>query len=703
MNALVNFPTLLGAAAAASGLAVAVISLLRPRHTVSSWAFAAGMVVLAAESALIAVEAANLGTPARLLHWEKWRMAVVTLIPAVWGLFSLTFSRAVAPGLPRSRALAFAALLAGPLLFAVLLRHDVVRPLMVENRWLLRLGLSGMLIQGYVLIGAVLVLMNLERTYRASVGTMRWRIKFMLMGAGMIFLVRLYTSSQFLLFRGVDPSIESLNSGSLLLASLLFLRSLFRDGIFELDVYPSQTVLQSSLTVLLAGAYLVLVGISAKVAAFLGGDSAFAFKAFVALALLVALAVFLQSDRVRLRVRHFISQHFQRPLYDYRTAWKMFTDGTASRMEQTDLCRAVVRLVADIFQALSVTIWLVDEKKECLVLAASTSLSATTPAEPSTPKAAATEFLHYFRDHEEPVDFEEVAEDWAQTLKRLHPAEFISGGHRVCVPIKGRGEILGLLTLGDRVGGMPFTLQDFEMLKCACDHAAACLLNAQLSRSLLQAKELEAFQTMAAFFVHDLKNSASTLKLMLQNLPVHFDDPAFREDALRGIGATVRHIDNLIGRLGLLRHELKVRTTVASLNRTVEDALAGHEASAGYVLTKRLAPIPDFPFDPEQISKVVTNLVHNAREALKGTGEIRVETALVDRWATVTVTDTGCGMTPEFLARSLFRPFQTTKKSGLGIGMFQSKMIVEAHGGRITVRSEEGQGTTFEVALPTVR
>ncbi|HZF02185.1 MAG TPA: ATP-binding protein, partial [Methylomirabilota bacterium] len=62
--------------------------------------------------------------------------------------------------------------------------------------------------------------------------------------------------------------------------------------------------------------------------------------------------------------------------------------------------------------------------------------------------------------------------------------------------------------------------------------------------------------------------------------------------------------------------------------------------------------------------------------------------------------DDGCGMNPDFLNRSLFRPFQTTKKNGIGIGMFQSKMIVEAHRGKIEVQSEPGRGTTFRVYLP---
>ena len=58
--------------------------------------------------------------------------------------------------------------------------------------------------------------------------------------------------------------------------------------------------------------------------------------------------------------------------------------------------------------------------------------------------------------------------------------------------------------------------------------------------ALQRAKELEAFQTMSAFFVHDLKNAASSLTLMLKNLPIHFADPVFREDALRGI-ASIRY------------------------------------------------------------------------------------------------------------------------------------------------------------------
>jgi signal transduction histidine kinase len=136
------------------------------------------------------------------------------------------------------------------------------------------------------------------------------------------------------------------------------------------------------------------------------------------------------------------------------------------------------------------------------------------------------------------------------------------------------------------------------------------------------------------------------------------------------------------------------------LNDVISRVLSTWNSLSGVALVKNLRPCPRLLLDQEQIVKVVTNLVINATEAVSDGGEIRVETQQNNGWAVLTVADNGCGMTPEFLNRALFRPFQTTKKKGFGIGMFQSKMIVEAHGGRIEVESELRKGTIFRVLLP---
>ena len=95
--------------------------------------------------------------------------------------------------------------------------------------------------------------------------------------------------------------------------------------------------------------------------------------------------------------------------------------------------------------------------------------------------------------------------------------------------------------------------------------------------------------------------------------------------------------------------------------------------------------------DGEQIQKVIVNMLLNANEAVVGDGQISISTFRDGGWAKVAVSDTGCGMSREFIETRLFKPFQTTKPKGMGIGLFHCKTIVEAHGGRIEVECEEGE------------
>lgn len=639
----------------------------------------------------------------QIITWQKRALLALAFLPGIWLLFSLTYARGNYREFLTKWNFAIAATFVGPVILAVIFQDDTIVSVGQPeegSHWHLGLGLPGLLLNLLVLLGFIFVLMNLERTYRASVGTMRWRIKFMVLGLGLIFAAQVYTTSQIMLFRAINLSLPVVNSVALLVGCALILRSLLREGHFNTDVYPSQAVLQNSLTVLLAGIYFLVIGVFARIVAFLGGDASFALKAFIVLVALVLVALVFLSDRVRLRVRRFVSRHFQRPFYDYRTVWWRFTQSTARRVEEGDLCAETVKLVSEIFQALSVTIWLVAENRDKLALAASTSFSPASAESLELSYAETPEVLKGISAHPDPIDLDAANESWAVALRRLQPDEFRKGGNRVCVPLMAGGELLGLVTLGDRVSGMPFSLQDFDLLKSIGGQIAANLLNIRLSQRLLQAKQFEAFQAMSTFFVHDLKNTASALSLMLQNLPVHFNDPLFREDALRAISRTVTHINDLIGRLSLLRQELTIQPVESDLNQSVSQALKSIPAVQSVELLQELNPLPKIRVDPAQIQNVVTNLVLNAKDAVGAGGRIRVETARQNGWAVLTVADNGCGMNPEFLQRSLFRPFRTTKKNGIGIGMFQCKMIVEAHHGRIEVQSELSKGTIFRVLLP---
>jgi putative PEP-CTERM system histidine kinase len=473
-----------------------------------------------------------------------------------------------------------------------------------------------------------------------------------------------------------------------------------RSRLIEVDVYPSQTVLFYSVSLLLAGLYLLIVGILAKIVPLVGGAGAFPLTAFLVLVSLVLLSMLYWSDRYRQRIKQMVSRHFRRPFFDYRQLWTTFTRRTASLMNEGDLCREATQWVSEVFHALSVTLWLTENTRQTLLFGASTSLTKTAADSMTSADGQLGPFLQELRRKTDPFDPDRTQGDWMDPFKKWNPDFFKPGGGRMGVPLVAGGELLGLMTLSDRVGGAPFSLEDFDLLKCIGDQVAANLLNIQLSGRLLQAKEMESFQNMSAFFVHDLKNTAATLSLMLENLRVHFEDPAFRADALRAVSQSVKHLDELIHRLNLLRQELKVTPALTDLNQVVNAAWTGLEGVAQIQLVKSLEPLPLVPVDAAQIQKVVVNLLLNARDALRGRGEIRIETALRPGWAVILVADNGCGMSPDFLARQLFRPFQTTKKNGIGIGMFHSKTIVEAHRGRIEVESAPGRGTTFRVLLP---
>ncbi len=688
-------------AAALVAAGAGLVSGLRARRNPADWSFVAGLCLLALERGFAGLSLLA-KTAGGVEHWQQWRLLLEAFYPGIFLVFSLSYARLNAPGFLRAWRWVWPAALVVPggIALAELgeLLHVASR---AGERWVLLLSAPAKLLYLLILPLSILILAHLERTYRASVGTQRWRIKFMLLGVGILFLSQLYTASQALLYGALGASIETTRSLATLVALAVISRHLLRTSRFEAEVYPSQSVLQGSIIVLLAAGYLLLVGLISKLATLFGGPSAFALNALVLLVAMVLLAVLAQSDRVRLRLRRWISRHFQRPFYDYQTVWRRFSEGTAEMTDTTALCRNTVKLSADVFQALSATIWLAGEDGDRLEVAASTSLSPEKIAATRPEPAEVSLVLAHFNSHLTPVDVELPRTPWAEAVRRWQPSEFPDrGGHRICAPLGRQGRVIGLIVVGDRISGLSFPEQDMDMLGCVADHLTTRLLNVQFAQRLVQAKELEAFQAMATFFVHDLKNAAFTLNLMLQNLPRHFNDPAFREDALRGMGKTVEHMNRLISRLGQLRHDLRLNLAPTDLSVLVAQTADPLAANASQTFTRDLHALGPVNVDADQLQKVVTNLILNALEATPADGEIRLRAFAQGPHAVLEVADSGCGMSPEFLARQLFRPFQTTKKTGLGIGMFQSKMIVEAHGGRLTVTSASGRGSTFQVLIP---
>ena len=676
--------------------------LLCKRKTFPHWSFALSMILLSVES-IFGWLASTAVLPETTAHWLGWKILMASLIPG----FLLPFCIGYAQGNSAQRILNHKIILLffliGPFINGTFFFNELIRSVYMapeDGHWLPFLGFSGMIANTFLLVGAVISLMYLEQTFRASVGTMRWRIKYMVIGLGLLFFVRAYTASQYLLFGSLDVTLQFLDTLALGFAGCLTTRSLLRSGHFEVTLYPSQTIIQGSLTIMVAGIYLFLVGVFGKALAALDANAPHQMQIILASLAILILVLLVLSNQVRLHFKRFISRHFHRPEFDYRSLWRSVISQTVQKVEQKDLCESVVRLTSEIFHSLSVTLWLIDKQKHSLEFGASSFFTADETEKLLKSNQELAEAVKQLGKKGRPVDLDASRELWVKSVRNLQPMQFQRSGNLIGAPLIAGDQLLGILLLGDRVGGARFSLQELDLLSSINEHVAACLLNVQLSKKMLDSKQLEAIQTMSTFVVHDLKNTASTLSLMLKNLPIHFDDPLFRKDTLRGMATTVDHLNNLIGRLTLVRKKIAPTLRLCNLNTLVEEVCLCLQGDEGIEIEKSLNADQSVFIDLLMIRTVITNLILNARDATGPKGSIAIKTYVKNAHTILEVQDNGCGMGFEFIQNSLFMPFKTTKKNGIGIGLFHCKMIIDAHDGRIEVESKPDHGTVFRVYFP---
>lgn len=686
-----------GAASLAIGLAALV--LWRDYRSLGHRLFGAGMLSLAIDAVLTGLSI-KADSPEAVLLWQKIKLGVGGFIPALWLLFSLSFIHENHEYHLGQRKWLITSLIGIPFILGIILNDRLIREVGQINSltWVLRFDWPGYLLQVFILVTIVLVLVSLERSFRASRGHVRWQIKFFILGLGSLFAIRLYTGSQELLFKSLDTGLQVVNGGALIVGGVLIARALNRLPLLSVSFYPSGTLLYGSLVALIIGVYFLLVGILAHLIKYFGGAQTFALQVFLVFLACVALAIFLLSDRLRHRIRYFISVHLKRPRYDYRKIWIEFSKKTSPITDVSELGMTVAKMVSEIMEVLSVTVWLLEESHGLLKPIGSTVFSEAGMGHRISAEAQ-HRIIEAMKGLEMPVDLDDEKIFWASELKKMM-TPLPEARVRYCVSLTAGGKTLGFMTLGERVGYVSFSFEEFNLLKTIADQTAASLLNLKLSEDLRRARELEAFQSLSAFMIHDLKNLASSISLTAENLPHHFENPEYRKDALATLSQSVGKIRGMCNSLSLLSQKLELKPKPADLNEIIKTVLKEMTGSVKAEIIQELKPLPALFLDGEQMAKVIANLVINACEASPNGGRVHITTREEGRWAVVEVTDSGCGMSKEFIERSLFRPFKTTKRGGMGIGLFQSKMIVESHQGKIEVQSEEGKGSKFSIFLP---
>ncbi len=237
------------------------------------------------------------------------------------------------------------------------------------------------------------------------------------------------------------------------------------------------------------------------------------------------------------------------------------------------------------------------------------------------------------------------------------------------------------------------------------------LLTAQLREQVVreaEARQFQSFVKLSAMLTHDLKNAIEALSLIVGNMERHFDNQAFRADAMKSLNLATQNLRSLVIRLTnpvtTLSGEHKRPQPVdliPMLQRVI--ALTAEPFRGSHQIETNLPASLFALVDAERMEKVMENLVLNALEAMADkSGTLTIAAGKRDQdQVFFRITDTGSGMSRDFIENRLYRPFATTKKRGVGLGLYTCREVVRAHGGSIEVESQEAAGTTFTVVLPS--
>ena len=224
-------------------------------------------------------------------------------------------------------------------------------------------------------------------------------------------------------------------------------------------------------------------------------------------------------------------------------------------------------------------------------------------------------------------------------------------------------------------------------------------------KQLIDAERQAATQT-ASWVAHDLRNPLQTIQnatyfisKQVSGLP---DSSTIRKKVtpfLQHIETSIDYSEKIVKNLKDFGSDHKPDLTKTDINLLLKEVLSHVDKPENIEIIKSLGQIPPIKIDKVMIERVFMNLATNAIQAMENGGKLKVSTKQTNEFVEVLFQDTGCGMSKELMER-IFNPFFTTKAKGMGVGLSICKSFIEKNGGNISVKSKEGEGSTFIVYFP---
>lgn len=648
-----------GSAAVCLGWALLVLLAGRDRRVLPA---AAAALAAAAWAAAVALQ------PAAAL--EGWAGALEILRNATWFAVLLILAHRIA-GLPAAFVVRFAGAGAVAAMLALLtLTPDatgfVALPSLGSPALLARIALALML---------VLLAENLARN---ADETARWSVKLPCLALGGLGVLDVVLYADAALSREFSATLLDARAAVTAAAMPLLVVAAMRMARRDRDPPVSRAVVFHSATLVIAGSFLLGVGVVAEALHRSGADWARAAQASLVAGAVLAVAVMLASSSARSRLRRLVVDHFFAARHDYRREWLRCV-ATLSDAE-TDAATRAIRAIADPLDS---------------------------PAGLLLTREPGVSGLYWAGSWNRPAVVQPVADTMVQDgeIAVFEPA----GDALLPPPLAGLGPfwlalplmhhrdgLVGAVLLAPPRAPLPLDAETRALLLTLGREVALFLAERRASESLATQRRLEEHARRFAFVAHDVKTVSAQLSMLLSNAEAHLQDPDFQRDMLLTVRASAARIDKLIARLAepdapaaeapvapvaLLRALVAARPQHILLQ---EDGPAG-----GTVRMQR-----------DRLEAALTHLLNNAVEASTHGEKVRLRVRQDEQRLIIDIADRGPGMTPEFIRDELFRPLATAKPGGSGIGAWQARELLREAGGELTVLSRPGIGTTMRILLP---
>lgn len=541
---------------------------------------------------------------------------------------------------------------------------------------------------------AVFALVLVEQLLRNVSPDLRWSVKPLCLGLGGAFLFDLYLYSDALLFNRVDADAFSIRGFVHALSIPLVAVSTSRSKDWKKRLVLSQRAALQSVSLVAVGAYLLFMSAAGYYVRYFGGDWGRAFQIAVSFAAMLLLGVLVLSGAMRAKFRVLIGKHFFSYRYDYREEWLRFTNTLSAQDGVSEMGRHVIKGLADLVESPSGVLLLKDPSARFYA----PSACWNTPML-SVTEAAEGGLCGFLKDSGWIINLEEYRSAPGR-YENLELPDWLTDipNAWLVVPLAVGNDMIGFVILTTARTKIEVNWEVNDLLKTAGRQAGTFLGQMQAAEALLEVRKFDAFNRMSAFVVHDLKNIVAQLSLMLKNAERHRDNPEFQQDMLMTVEHSVERMRQLMMQLreGATPVDSPRGIDLGAVIRRIQTAKSrqGREVdvdAAEKVIAKG---------HEDRVERVIGHVVQNALDATESGGKVWVRLERQNDNAVVVVGDTGHGMSPEFLRERLFKPFQTTKPAGMGIGAYESFQYVQELGGKVSVDSEVNVGTQVSLSLP---